>query len=367
MSPTRIEHRPRKPRMLAMAACWAMLGAFAPPPAATNPGTAAAPVESGVERLDPRLDALVARDAPVRRLASGFGFTEGPVWIPGTPGYLLFSDVPGNVIYKYDPQAGKAAPYLLNAGYVGPDIWRWGGLNSNGFPKDDPRHEEFPMIGPDGLGVDHQGRVLVTTFSGRSIVRLEADGTRTLIADRYEGRKLNGTNDIVVAHDGAIYFTDTYGGLRLRASDPRKELPYNALFRWKDGTLTLLISDMPNTNGLAFSPDETYLYANGGVDNYVRRYRVKPDGTLGAWTMFADFRGMAEPGVTDGMKVDTRGNVYVTGPGGIWIIDPDGRHLGTIRLPEHPINMAFGGADRRMLYVTAHTGLYAVPVRTPGL
>ena len=239
-------------------------------------------------------------------------------------------------------------------------------MNSNGFDKGDPRREEFPMIGPDGMTVDRQGRLIITTFSGRSIVRLEPDGTRTTIADRYEGKQLNGTNDVVVARDGAIYFTDTFGGLRLRDKDPRKELPYNAVFRWKAGSLTLLVSDMANTNGLAFSPDEKYLYANSGRDNYVRRYRVRPDGTLGEWTMFVDFRGATERGVTDGMKVDVRGNLYVTGPGGIWILDPGGKHLGTIRFPERPINMAFGGTDRRTLYVTAHTALYQVKVKIPG-
>jgi gluconolactonase len=333
---------------------WAALGAFSSPPAH----------QGQIDRVDPMLDELVAADAAVTVLASGYGFTEGPVWMPG--GYLLFTDPPGNVIHKYDPATRKTVPWMLNAGFTGADIWRWGGMNSNGFDEGDPRREEFPMIGPDGMTVDRQGRLIITTFSGRSIVRLEPDGTRTTIADRYEGKQLNGTNDVVVARDGAIYFTDTFGGLRLRDKDPRKELPYNAVFRWKDGSLALLVSDMANTNGLAFSPGEKFLYVNSGRDNYVRRYRVKPDGTLGEWTMFVDFRGATERGVTDGMKVDVRGNLYVTGPGGIWILDPGGKHLGTIRFPERPINMAFGGTDRRTLYVTAHTALYQVKVKIPG-
>jgi gluconolactonase len=333
-----------------------------------QPATSATPATApAVVRLDAALDALVSVDARIELAAGGFGFTEGPVWVPdGAAGYLLFTDVPGNVVYKLAPGERKATVYLSHAGFDGPDIWRWGGMNSNGFEPNDPRHERFPMIGPDGLAIDREGRLLMATFTGRSIDRIEKDGRRTVLADRHEGRRFNGTTDLVVKSDGAVYFTDTFGGLRLRDKDPRKELETNAVFRWKDGRLTLLAKDMPNTNGLAFSPDEKYLYVNGSRDNYINRYEVMPDGTLAKGALFIDLKGHAEPGVTDGMRVDARGNLYVSGPGGVWIVSPEGTHLGTIRTPEHPIHMAFGDADRKTLYIAAHTSIYKIRLVTGG-
>jgi gluconolactonase len=326
-----------------------------------------------VVRLDPALDALVAPDAKVELVKGGFGFTEGPVWVQASKsrkngGYLLFTDIPGNVIYKLTPQDGKASVYLANAGYNGPDIWRWGGIQNNGRERTDPLFEEFAMIGADGLTLDRQGRVIVATFAGRSLMRVESDGKRTVLADRYEGKRFNGPNDVVVKRDGAIYFTDTFGGLRLRDKDPRKELEYNAVFMWKNGKLTLLIKDMPNTNGLAFSPDEKYLYVNGSRDNYVKRYEVLPDGTLANGKMFIDLsKDATERGITDGLRVDVKGNLYETGPGGVWIISPEGKHLGTIRAPEQSTNIGFGDADRKTLYIAARTSIYKIRVSTPGI
>ena len=224
--------------------------------------------DPAIVRLDPALDALVSPDAKVELVKGGFGFTEGPVWVQkGKSGYLLFTDIPGNVIYKLTPRDGQASVVLYNAGYNGPDIWRWGGIQNNGRERTDPRFEEFAMIGADGLTLDRQDRVIIATFAGRSLVRLESNGKRIVLADSYEGKRFNGPNDVVVKRDGAIYFTDTYGGLRLRDKDPRKELDFNAVFLWKGGKLTLLIKDMPNTNGLAFSPDEKFLYVNGSQSN----------------------------------------------------------------------------------------------------
>lgn len=318
------------------------------------------------DRIDAAFDAVMDRATPVELLADGYGFTEGPVWMPGMHA-LLFSDIPGNVVHKYDPRSGKASVYMLNAGFTGPDLWRWGGMSNNGRDKSDPRFEEFPMLGPDGLAVDARGRLILTTFAGRSIVRMENNGERTLLADRYRGQRFNGTNDVVVKRDGAIYFTDTFGGLRKRGDDPRKEIPINAVYRWKDGQVDQLVTDMDNTNGLAFSPDEKLLYVNASRDNYIRVYDVREDGTLANGRMFADLRGHAEKGVTDGMKVDTRGNIYVTGPGGIWVLTPGGQHIGTIQVAERPINLAFGDDDRRSLYITAHCGLYRARVKIPGI
>jgi len=323
--------------------------------------------DKSVLRLDPALDALVSPDAKVELIKGGFGFTEGPVWVQkGKTGYLLFTDIPGNVIYKLTPD-GAASVYLFNAGYNGPDIWRWGGIQNNGFERTDPRFEEFAMIGADGLTLDRQGRVIIAAFAGRSLVRLEPNGKRTVLADSYEGKRFNGPNDVVVKRDGGIYFTDTYGGLRLRDKDPRKGLDYNAVFLWKNGKLTLLIKDMPATNGLAFSPDEKYLYVNGSRDNYVRRYDVLADGTLANGKLFIDLSKESGRGITDGLRVDTKGNLYETGPGGVWIISPDGKHLGTIRAPEQSTNIGFGDADKRTLYIAARTGIYKIRVLTPGI
>jgi gluconolactonase len=321
-----------------------------------------------VLRLDPALDALVSPDAKVELIKGGFGFTEGPVWVQkGKNGYLLFTDIPGNVIYKLSPQDGHASVFLYNAGYNGPDIWRWGGMQNNGRDRNDRRFEEFAMIGADGLTLDRQGRVIIATFAGRSLVRLENNGKRTVLADSYEGKRFNGPNDVVVKRDGAIYFTDTFGGLRLRDKDPRKELEFNAVFLWKGGKLTLLIKDMPATNGLAFSPDEKYLYVNGSRDNYVRRYEVLPDDTLASGKMFIDMSKETERGITDGLRVDTKGNLYETGPGGVWVISPEGKHLGTIRAPEQSTNVGFGDADKKTLYIAARTSIYKIRVNIPGI
>jgi gluconolactonase len=323
--------------------------------------------ERGVVRLDPALDAIISADATVDLVKDGFGFTEGPVWVQeGNGGYLLFTDIPGNVIWKLTAD-GKASVHLTQVGYNGPDVWRWGGIQNNGRERTDPGFEEFAMIGADGLTLDRQGRLIVATFGGRSLMRVEANGQRTVLADRYQGKRFGGPNDVVVKRDGAIYFTDTYGAFRLREKDPRRELDFNAVYMWRDGALTLVVKDMPSTNGLAFSPDEKYLYVNAGRDNYVNRYEVRGDGTLGAGTLFADMRGETERGVTDGLRVDSRGNLYETGPGGVWIISPEGRHLGTIRAPEQSTNVGFGDADRKTLYIAARTGIYKVRVKTPGI
>jgi gluconolactonase len=323
--------------------------------------------DKSILRLDPALDALVSPEAKVELIKGGFGFTEGPVWVQkGKTGYLLFTDIPGNVIYKLTPD-GAASVYLTNSGYNGPEPWRWGALQNNGRDRNDPKFEEFPMLGADGLTIDRQGRVIICTFAGRSLVRLENDGKRTVLADSYEGKRFNGPNDVVVKRDGGIYFTDTWGGLKLRDKDPRKGLEYNAVFLWKNGKLTLLIKDMPATNGLAFSPDEKYLYVNGSRDNYVRRYEVLADGTLGNGQMFIDLSKETERGITDGLRVDTKGNLYETGPGGVWVISPEGKHLGTIRAPEQSTNIGFGDADKKTLYIAARTSIYKIRVNTPGI
>jgi gluconolactonase len=323
--------------------------------------------ENVVVRLDPALDALVSPDAKVELVRGGFGFTEGPVWMQdGATGFLLFTDIPGNVVWKLTPD-GQASVYASNVGYNGPEVWRWGGIQNNGFDRNDPGFEEFAMIGADGLTVDRQGRLILATFAGRSLMRIEKDGTRTVLADHYDGKRFGGPNDVVVRSDGTIYFTDTFGALRLRDKDPRKELNFQGVYMWKNGEVTLVSKDMPNVNGLAFSPDEKYLYVNGSRDNYVNRYDVLSDGRLVNGKLLIDLSKDTERGITDGMRVDTKGNLYETGPGGVWIISPEGKHLGTIRAPEQATNVGFGDADKKSLYIAARTGIYRIRVNTPGI
>jgi len=319
-----------------------------------------------VVKLDPALDELVASDAKVEVVKGGFGFTEGPLWVQrGKTGYLLFSDIPANVIYKLTPD-GNASVYLDHSGYTKPDIWRVGFEFNNGKDPGDPAFSKFYMNGSNGLALDPQGRLVIATFAGRSIDRIEPNGTRTVLADGYEGKRFNGTNDVVVKKDGAVYFTDMFGSLRLGDKDPGLGLPYQAVFMVKDGKVTRLTDDIPATNGLAFSPDEKYFYANGSRNKYIRRYDVKPDGTLTNSKMFIDMSTDSAPGITDGMKVDGKGNIYSSGPGGIWVIAPDGKHLGTIRTPEGVTNVAFGGPDKKTLYITARPTIYKIQVEVPG-
>jgi gluconolactonase len=220
---------------------------------ATSLAIAQSANDKSVTRLDPALDAVVSPDAKVELVKGGFGFTEGPVWVQeGTTGYLLFTDIPGNVVWKLTAD-GQASVFASNVGYTGPEVWRWGGIQNNGFDRSDPRFEEFAMIGADGLTLDRQGRLILATFAGRSLMRIEKDGTRTVLVDRYDGKRFGGPNDVVVKSDGAIYFTDTFGAFRLRDRDPRKELDFNGVYMWKDGKLTLVVKDMPRVNGLAFS------------------------------------------------------------------------------------------------------------------
>jgi gluconolactonase len=329
---------------------------------ALSSAQAQTPADKPVVKFDPSLDALISPEAKLELVKNDFGFTEGIVWVDqGNSGYLLLSDMYANVIYKLTPD-GKVSLYLDHSGYTGYDIWRVG------MPQPDPnRKDVFFMIGSNGLALDRQGRLLIATWSGRSIDRIEKDGKRTILADRFEGKRFGGTNDLVVKKDGAIYFTDGFGGLRGKDQDPKKELDFAGIFMWRDGKVTLAIKDIPTPNGLAFSPDEKYLYANGSQNKYVRRYAVQPDDTLTNSQMFIDMSSDTAGGITDGMKVDTKGNVYESGPRGIWIMSPEGKHLGTILTPEFVANVCFGDRDNKTLYVAARTGVYKIRVNIPGL
>jgi gluconolactonase len=301
-----------------------------------------------LRRLDPGLDAVLPGDPVVERVATGFQFTEGPVWHPD--GYLLFSDPNANTIYRWSPD-GQVSVFRAKSGYAGADV----GL--------------YKQPGSNGLTLDPQGRLTIDQHGERRVVRLERSGVVTTLADRYEGKRLNSPNDLVYRSDGALYFTDPPFGLPAAHDDPRRELPYSGVFLLKDGRLSLESRELAGPNGLALSPDEKSLYV-GDWDparKVVLRYEVAAGGALSPGRPFLDLT--AEPGddAIDGIKVDTTGNVYVCGPGGLWIASPAGRRLGLLRLPEDPHNIAFGGDDGRTLFIAAQTSVYRVRLAVEGL
>jgi len=301
-------------------------------------------------RLDPEMDKIVASDAKIEKLAGNFGFTEGPVWVPAEGGYLLFSDIPNNVIRKWTP-SGQVTVFLEKSGYEGE------------VPAD------ARNLGSNGLTLDLEGRLIICEHGNRRVTRLEADGKRTVLADRYENKRLNSPNDIVRKSDGSLYFTDPPYGLAKQDEDPAKELNFNGIYRLQDGKLTLLYRELTRPNGLAFSPDEKYLYvANSDPKRKIwMRFEVTRTGTLQSPEVFYDATAMFQEGLPDGMKVDREGRLYCTGPGGILIFSPSGRLLGRIELPEIPANLAFGDQDGKTLYITARTGLYRVRLNVEGI
>jgi gluconolactonase len=300
-----------------------------------------------VLRLSPALDALVPRDARIEKLAEGFLFTEGPVWHPD--GYLLFSDPNANNIYRWTPD-GLLSIYRTKSGYRGLDIGTYNQPGSN------------------GLTIDPAGRLTINEHGNRRVTRLEKNGVLTVLADRFEGKRLNSPNDLVYRSDGALYFTDPPFGLPKFFDDPRKELPWSGVYCVINGQVKLVSRELTGPNGLAFSPDEKYLY----VDNWdvkrkvILRYDVSPDGTLHDPVVFLDLTAVPGEQAFDGMKVDRLGDVYAAGPGGLLVISPEGRQLGTIRFAEQPANLAWGDADGQTLYVTARTSLYRVRLGVAG-
>jgi gluconolactonase len=320
------------------------------------------PASNVVVRLDPALDALISSNAKPELLKGDyFGAVEGPVWVGGTGGgYLLFSDMAANVIYKWTPE-GQLSVFLEKSGYTGSDVNNVGGQYTNG-------RLHLLLIGSNGLTLDRQGRLIIAGMTDRNVTRLEKDGTRTTLADRYEGKRLNSPNDLVVKSDGAIYFTETTSGIRGRDEGPARELPFHGVYVIKDGALRLLDKDPQGAapNGIAFSPDERILYVNGGTK--ITAYDVRPDDTLTNPRVLIDLGGAnGVPGNTDGMKVDRSGNIYCSGPGGVWIISPQGKHLGTIVPAERVANLAFGDADSKTLYMVGGRSLWRIRVNTPGV
>jgi len=301
-----------------------------------------------VARLEPGIDEIVPRNAKIHKLAEGFKFTEGPIWVRDG-GYLLFSDPNSNTIYKYKPD-GQLSVFREKSGYEGADI------------------AEYGQPGSNGLTVDAQGRLTINQHGNRRVVRLEQNGELTVLADRYEGKRLNSPNDLVYRSDGTLFFTDPPFGLPKFYDDPRKELPYSGVFALYRGKLNLVSTDLKGPNGIALSPDEKYLYVGNWDEQkkVVMRYEVGINGSLSNGRVFFDMTSAKGEDALDGIKVDQRGNLYVSGPGGLWILSPEGKHLGTVFAPMHPHNMAWGDEDGKTLYLTARSGLYRMRLNVPG-
>jgi gluconolactonase len=305
-----------------------------------------------VVRLDPALDKIVPVGAKVEPVFSEGGFFEGPTWIPGHPGHLIFVNIAGNVIYALGPNS-KVSVALYNL---------YSGDTTDAVVYDSGRRK-YKLIGADGTALDNEGRLTYCEFGGRRVVRVEWDGTRTVLADRYEGKRLNMPNDLVYKSDDSLYFTDSAADTKRSEGDPRKGTSFAGVYRLANGSLRLLTRDlMPN--GIAFSPDERYLYLTHGPQK-VMRYDVLPDGAIANGQVFADMARDPAFGFADGLKVDRDGNVYAVGPGGVWIITTAGQHIGTILAPQKRFtNLGFGGEDGKTLYLTAPEGLYRISMQT---
>src|SRR5215468_7538763 len=312
------------------------------------------PSEVNVEviRKDPALDAIVPPNPKIFKLAEGFKFTEGPVW-DRKGQFLLFSDPNNNAIYKYSPEgSGQLAVFREKSGYEGADI------------------AEYGQPGSNGLTFDAEGRLTIDQHGNHRVVRVEPDGQLTVLADKFEGKRLNSPNDLVYRSDGTLYFTDPPFGLPKFFGDPRKELPFSGVFSWKDGQLRLLSRELKGPNGIVFSPDEKYLYVSNwdSAAKTVTRYPVQHDGTVGTGVVLIDLTQQIHGDeALDGMKADIRGNLYLSAPGGVWIYDAQGRHLGNITAPRPVHNFAWGGKEGRTLYLCAVGALYRIDLLQPGI
>ena len=310
------------------------------------------PTFGKITRLDPRLDKLIPADAKIEKLAEGFEWTEGPVWIPDGK-YVLFSDIPNNAIMKWKEGDTEASVFLKPSGYTG-----------EGDYSAEP--------GSNGLLLDDQGRLILCQHGDRRLIRIEKDGSWTTLADKYEGKRLNSPNDAAYKSGGELYFTDPPYGLPDRFDSKLRELNFCGVYRIRtDGTVELLEREMTRPNGIAFSPDQKTLYVaqSDGEAPIWRAFDVQSDGTLANNRIFFDSTELAKAGGLggpDGMTVDADGNLFATGPGGVLIFDPDGTHLGTIATGRRTANCTFGD-DGRTLYMTADDVFCRVRTSTKGI
>lgn len=303
-----------------------------------------------IDRLDPRFDRLIPRDAKLEKLADGFDWSEGPVWVRAG-GYLLFSDIPRNSVMKWKAGEGISL-FMKPSGYTGVE----------------PYGTE---PGCNGILLDGEGRLVFCEHGDRRVSRLEHRGGKKTLVDSYEGKRLNSPNDGVFKSNGDLYFTDPPYGLPNRYDDPRRELDFCGVYRLsKAGELTLLTKEMTRPNGIAFSPDEKTLYvAQSDPEAAIwKAFDVKPDGTLAEGRQLFDATAWVKagkPGLPDGMKVDAAGNLFATGPGGVHVFAPDGTHLGSIDTGERTANCAWG-EDGTVLYITADMYLCRIQTSTKG-
>ena len=281
--------------------------------------------------LAENLQEIIGENSQLEKVAEGFKFTEGPVWHP--EGFLLFSDIPENTIYQWQPNQ-KVQVFRNPSG------------NANGNT------------------LDLEGRLITGEHSNRRVSRTEKDGKIVTIVDKYNGKRLNSPNDLVVKSDGSIYFTDPPYGIK----SEQEELGFYGVYRIApDGKLTLLVDDFVRPNGIALSPDEKKLYVNDSEKGHIRIFDVKSDGTLENGKIFAELKDPNKKGVPDGMKVDLQGNIYSTGPGGVWVFSPSGKLLGIIAVPEKVANLAWGNDDYQTLYLTASKSLYRITLKVTGI
>jgi gluconolactonase len=329
--------------------------------AAQTPAGILGSTSLNVERLDPSISKIIPEGGKLERVATGFTWIEGPIWDQGS---LFFAEITSNSIRRWTP--GKSVSIFLQpSGYQGSAPY--GG----------------PEPGSNGMTLDVRGRLTVAGHAQRDVYRFDSlnpKGSITILADRYQGKRLNSPNDLVYRSDGSLNFTDPPYGLRKQSdSDPEKELKVNGVYRIPHaqeqkpgapparGELQLLISDLPRPNGIAFSPGEKYLYVDNSEPKKIwMRYTMRPDGTVTDPKLLCDATSDHRIGGPDGIKVDEQGNIYGAGPGGVWIISPEGKHLGTIVIPERVSNVGWGGLDRKTLYITASKSVYRVQLKISG-
>ena len=335
-----------------LAAACALSLAVVPSTSLGQAATASKPAKLGtIERFDPRFDKLIPPEATIEKLAEGYDWSEGPVW-DRKGKFLLFSDVPRNTVFKWAEGVTVPEVYLRPSGYTG-TVPRGGEPGSN------------------GLVMDSENRLVLCQHGDRRVARLEPGKGFTTLADKFEGKRFSSPNDAVYHSDGSLFFTDPPYGLLGKNNDPKKEIPFNGVYRLaKTGEVTLLTKELTYPNGIGLSPDEKTLYvANSDSEKAIwMTFEVKPDMTLGAGRVFFDAtRGVKTlKGLPDGLKVDKDGNLFATGPGGVLVFAPDGTHLGTLNTGEATANVGFGGEDGTTLFITADMFLARVKTTTKG-